>query len=608
MKKFSFKTRAQWGFFKAALFGTVIGLLIAPTAKNILEGHNISGSDGTKTEENAISAFIHNISFGEKTKVIINGDVVAISKGREAGEAAFKAARLAYNKDGVKLLHLDVSYEPVDEEQDRELLKEMRPQKGEALVTTILERFPDYDEEKKLAYTMRIEDYTVTVEHFQDVIAMLEQAQSRYDENDRFQVGLNPPASRNVAMYEVSVSEKTARENPAQPDAGQEEGTTSISESSENVYGIAPVKAAMTGEEAGEQSAAPSGATEGDSQTGEPQATDSPEDGETSETAGSPEEPQEAAEKENQQLAAQAADDGVKYVGFAEKIQVMETYVPKEQVKDKDIAYNEITEEKGEAGIYVVQPGDHLDLIAEKTNMTVEEIKELNPGIESNENLYYDDRLNITVPRAAVQIMVQKQETYEESYNEDIVYEDDGSMYIGENVVLEEGSAGRHIVTDLVTYNGEMESGREQLAETVEVAAVAQVVLRGTKSRPTYMYPVTNWVVTSNFGYRWGRLHAGTDVGVPTGTTVRASRGGQITVAGWLGGYGNCVMIDHGDGITTVYGHLSEINCSVGQYVDQGQQIALSGNTGRSTGPHLHFEIRVNGVAEDATPYLEGRK
>ena len=204
----------------------------------------------------------------------------------------------------------------------------------------------------------------------------------------------------------------------------------------------------------------------------------------------------------------------------------------------------------------------------------------------------------------SVQVLVEKQETYQENYNEEVVYQDDDSMYIGETEVVQEGTPGSHIVTDLVTYKDDMECDREQLQETVEVAAVAQVVKRGTKSKPTYMFPVTNWNVTSNFGYRWGRLHAGTDVGVPTGTTVRASRAGQIITAGWLGGYGNCVIIDHGDGVCTRYGHLSEVTVSVGQYVDQGQQVALSGNTGRSTGPHLHFEIRINGEAVDPTPYL----
>ena len=283
----------------------------------------------------------------------------------------------------------------------------------------------------------------------------------------------------------------------------------------------------------------------------------------------------------------------------------METYVGKEQIKDKDTAYNEITSKNEEASIYVVEPGDCLSIIAEKNNMTVDEIKELNPGIESDDNLYYDDRLNITVPKSAVQILVKKQETYQETYNEDVVYEDDDSMYIGETEVVQEGSSGTHTVTDLVTYKDDIECGREQLEETVEVAAVAQVVKRGTKSKPTYMYPVTNWAVTSTFGYRWGRLHAGIDVGVPVGTTVRASRAGRVVTAGWVGGYGYCVIIDHGDGVSTRYGHLSQTIATVGQYVDQGEQIALSGNTGRSTGPHLHFEIRINGEAVDPAPYLE---
>ena len=267
-----------------------------------------------------------------------------------------------------------------------------------------------------------------------------------------------------------------------------------------------------------------------------------------------------------------------------------------------------MTTKNAEAGIYVVEPGDALSIIAEKNNISVDEIKELNPQIESDDDIYYDDRLNITVPKAALQILVEKQETYKESYNEDVVYQDDDSMFIGETEVVQEGTPGSHVVTDLVTYKDDVESERENLKETVEVAAVAEVVKRGTKSKPTYMYPVTNWNLTSNFGYRWGRLHAGADVGVPIGTTVRASRAGQVITAGWVGGYGNCVIIDHGDGVTTRYGHLSEVTVSVGQYVDQGQQVALSGNTGRSTGPHLHFEIRINGEAVDPLPYLAGEK
>lgn len=542
MKKFDFKTRLQWGWFKAALLGVAFAILIAPVADGEI-GKKNSILKKKNESENPVALFLDTISFGSKVKVMINGEVVALAKSKEAGEAAYKEARLAYNEKGIQLLDIDVTYKNVDKEKDAEKIKGMRVLKDEKLSNAILKSFDTcVEKEKELAYTMRIDDYTVTVNNIESLISILEDAQGKYDENDSFKVELNPPASRNTAMYEVEVVEKTIEDTKSSEESGKEET---------------------------EQSA------------------------------------EDKTDKEEQIISPFSETDGVKYVGFSEKIQVVETYVSKKQIKDRDTAYNEITSKNDEDGIYVVQPGDCLSIIAEKNNMTVDKIKELNPGIESDDNLYYDDRLNVTVPKSAVQILVKKQETYQETYNEDVVYEDDDSMYIGETEVVQEGSSGTHTVTDLVTYKDDIECDREELEETIEVAAVAQVVKRGTKSKPTYMYPVTNWTVTSTFGYRWGRLHAGIDVGVPVGTTVRASRGGRVVTAGWVGGYGYCVIIDHGDGVSTRYGHLSQTIATVGQYVDQGEQIALSGNTGRSTGPHLHFEIRINGDAVDPAPYLE---
>ncbi len=110
--------------------------------------------------------------------------------------------------------------------------------------------------------------------------------------------------------------------------------------------------------------------------------------------------------------------------------------------------------------------------------------------------------------------------------------------------------------------------------------------------------------MTSGFGQRGGRLHAGIDIGVPIGSTVVASRGGTVSSAGARSGYGNAVLIAHGDGFVTLYAHLSRINVSAGQSVSGGQIIAASGNTGRSTGPHLHFEIRVDGSPRNPRSYL----
>lgn len=110
--------------------------------------------------------------------------------------------------------------------------------------------------------------------------------------------------------------------------------------------------------------------------------------------------------------------------------------------------------------------------------------------------------------------------------------------------------------------------------------------------------------MTSPFGWRWGRMHEGIDIGCGYGAPAYASAAGTVIVAGWFGGYGNLVVIDHGNGISTAYGHNSSVSVSVGQSVSQGQVIAAIGSTGNSTGPHSHFEVRVNGSPVDPLGYL----
>jgi murein DD-endopeptidase MepM/ murein hydrolase activator NlpD len=99
-------------------------------------------------------------------------------------------------------------------------------------------------------------------------------------------------------------------------------------------------------------------------------------------------------------------------------------------------------------------------------------------------------------------------------------------------------------------------------------------------------------------------MHEGIDISVGSGTAVAAVAGGTVILAGWNGGYGNLVVIDHGGGISTAYAHNSSVSVGVGQVVGQGQTIAASGNTGSSTGPHVHFEVRINGAAVDPLGYL----
>ncbi|MDX6507306.1 MAG: hypothetical protein QOG06_1950 [Gaiellaceae bacterium] len=124
-----------------------------------------------------------------------------------------------------------------------------------------------------------------------------------------------------------------------------------------------------------------------------------------------------------------------------------------------------------------------------------------------------------------------------------------------------------------------------------------------TPSSAGFIWPV-NGPVTSPFGWRWGRLHAGIDIGVGYGTPIHAAAAGRVVYAGWMDGYGNLVAIDHGRGISTAYGHQSRIAVSNGQLVSQGQTIGYVGCTGHCFGPHLHFEVRINGTPVDPLGYL----
>ena len=114
----------------------------------------------------------------------------------------------------------------------------------------------------------------------------------------------------------------------------------------------------------------------------------------------------------------------------------------------------------------------------------------------------------------------------------------------------------------------------------------------------------TSGPVTSGFGYRWGRLHAGIDIAPGYGTPVKAAKGGTVIMAGTNGGYGNCVIIDHGGGLTTLYGHMSKLTVGDGESVKQGEQVGNVGSTGSSTGPHLHFETRMGGSPQNPMRFL----
>ena len=151
------------------------------------------------------------------------------------------------------------------------------------------------------------------------------------------------------------------------------------------------------------------------------------------------------------------------------------------------------------------------------------------------------------------------------------------------------------------------ESGLTALIRSREQARASRGAvdpgLDGRISGAGLVWPVRG-SVTSGFGQRWGRLHAGIDIGAGTGTPIRASKAGEVIFAGSMSGYGNCVIIDHGGGLSTLYAHQSRIATGDGAAVGQGDVIGYVGSTGHSTGPHLHFETRVSGSPQNPMRYL----
>jgi murein DD-endopeptidase MepM/ murein hydrolase activator NlpD len=118
-----------------------------------------------------------------------------------------------------------------------------------------------------------------------------------------------------------------------------------------------------------------------------------------------------------------------------------------------------------------------------------------------------------------------------------------------------------------------------------------------------FIWPVQG-PVTSGYGPRWGRMHTGIDIADPSGTPIHAAKAGEVIFTGWLGGYGNAVILDHGEGVATLYGHQSRIGCTEGQVLNQGDVLGFVGTTGHSTGNHLHFEVRVDTKPRNPRPYL----
>ncbi len=259
--------------------------------------------------------------------------------------------------------------------------------------------------------------------------------------------------------------------------------------------------------------------------------------------------------------------------------------------------------------IYKVQPGDVLGTIAESHGLPIQEILELNPSITEDTLLQIGDQLNVTVYKPIVKVIVNEKSKVKEEIPFQTEIKENPNMLRGDTKVKQAGHPGEKVVS----YNITRENGRtikkEIVSKKIVKEAENRIVIKGTKVTPSrgtgrLAWPAAGGYISSYQGMRWGRFHKGIDIARPRNLNILAADNGTVTFAGWDGGYGNKVMINHNNGMSTVYGHLSSIDVRVGQIVAQGQSIGVMGSTGNSTGIHLHFEVYQNGKLNNPMGYL----
>ena len=214
-----------------------------------------------------------------------------------------------------------------------------------------------------------------------------------------------------------------------------------------------------------------------------------------------------------------------------------------------------------------------------------------------------------------LQLVFNRTAVYENTveYPTESIYTD--ALAEGKIKTVTQGVDGQTVDTYLITYVDGVETERELIDSEVIAETVTEVLEVGTSSvgKVTASLGVLqkpyDGIITSYYGYRWGRLHAGIDLckyhGICKGDPAYAAADGVVSFAGVYGGYGNCVIIDHGDGIQTLYAHFQSLSVTEGQVVSAGDEVGKIGMTGHATGYHLHFEVHIDGAAIDPLLFVD---
>ncbi len=489
------------------------------------------------------------------SNIYLDGEHIGAIKDPANVESLLLDARLqlAQEQKEMILAEVDCYYTPVEEMFSSSMSEE-------ELYNKLYNHLKNASVDIQRAYLMKIGTYTVYLNTIEDVYKVLDLAKEKFDPENRFQVNIIADAEREINMY-----------------------TAELISSSVQVQDIETVGIRVSEIQLRDTLEAD------EPQTQEPEV-------------------QEPEEEIPEPLAPEA--DGLKGMAFGEKVEISEAYVSKSLVTSPEEAAVQITKESEKNEIYVVKSGDTLSTIANGHGLYVKDVLALNSGLSERTTLQIGDEIIITVPQPELTIMTVEQSTYEEEYFAEVEYVYNDDWYTTKSVTLQEPEAGYHEVTALITKRNGTEESREMIHEVIINEPVCKIVEIGTKTPPTYIRPLSGGRQTSGYGMRKAPTkgastnHRAIDWATPTGSAIWASSGGTVSVAGWQSGYGYVVYINHPDGNQTRYGHLSKILVSVGQKVKQGQKIALSGNTGRSTGPHLHFELRVNGTPVNPYNYI----
>ncbi|MBQ6899392.1 MAG: peptidoglycan DD-metalloendopeptidase family protein [Firmicutes bacterium] len=302
-------------------------------------------------------------------------------------------------------------------------------------------------------------------------------------------------------------------------------------------------------------------------------------------------------------------DTEYEYVGFAEDVKIEPYSTTLANVSSKSATLKKFKNGGQAEETYKVVSGDTIYGICDKLDLTFKELKAMNPDLDMDDTLHIGDKFVIKKEVPLLTVETVEVSTFAESIDYEVVYKESSSYYIGDQFVSRAGKKGKARVTARLTKQNGKTVEREDLKTVVITEPVDKIIVKGTKVPPpkkgtgTFIRPV-NVGVYRGWGMRWGRMHYGLDYAASTGTSIYASDGGTVTTAGWHGNYGYYIKIDHGGGFTTLYAHCSKLLVKVGDKVYQGQRIGLVGNTGRSTGPHCHFEIFKYGKNVNPSNYV----